>query len=159
MGGAVIGRCRIRADVKEQGLAMPDLSPILAVIGALIPLECMQAGFMQRAMLGLLLLAPMTAAMGVQVINLRMAFFSDDKPFRIRRDRPGRAVFECIRTGLCRCSGCRRHRNSGHRTTFDAVVGHRHRCVLRGGHRRGIALVSRDPRLPGTHRCFFTATS
>ncbi len=56
---------------------MPDLSPILAVIGALIPLECMQAGFMQRAMLGLLLLAPMTAAMGVQVINLRMAFFSD----------------------------------------------------------------------------------
>lgn len=56
---------------------MPDLSPVLAVIGTIFPLECMQVGFMQRAMVGLLLLAPMTAAMGVQVINLRMAFFSD----------------------------------------------------------------------------------
>ena len=32
---------------------------------------------MQQALLGLLLLAPMCAAMGVQVVNLRMAFFSD----------------------------------------------------------------------------------
>lgn len=37
----------------------------------------MKTGFMQRALVGLLLLAPMTAAMGVQVVNLRMAFFSD----------------------------------------------------------------------------------
>ncbi len=32
---------------------------------------------MQMAMAGLLLLAPMTAAMGIQVVNFRMAFFSD----------------------------------------------------------------------------------
>lgn len=32
---------------------------------------------MQQALLGLLLLAPLTAAMGVQVVNFRMAFFSD----------------------------------------------------------------------------------
>ncbi len=46
-------------------------------LGALLPFECMQSGFMQRALLGLLLLAPMTAIMGVQVVNLRMAFYSD----------------------------------------------------------------------------------
>jgi len=32
---------------------------------------------MQQALLGLVLLAPMAAAMGVQVVNFRMAFFSD----------------------------------------------------------------------------------
>ncbi|MBF0245197.1 MAG: metal ABC transporter permease [Planctomycetes bacterium] len=33
--------------------------------------------FMQRALVGLLILAPMCAAMGVQVVNFRMAFFAD----------------------------------------------------------------------------------
>jgi zinc transport system permease protein len=37
----------------------------------------MHARFMQQAMVGLLLLAPMTASMGIQVVNFRMAFFSD----------------------------------------------------------------------------------
>lgn len=37
----------------------------------------MQARFMQQALLGLILLAPMCAAMGVQVVNFGMAFFSD----------------------------------------------------------------------------------
>jgi zinc transport system permease protein len=37
----------------------------------------MQVRFMQQAMVGLLLLAPASAAMGVQVVNFRMAFFSD----------------------------------------------------------------------------------
>jgi zinc transport system permease protein len=32
---------------------------------------------MQQALVGLLLIAPLTAAMGVQVVNFRMAFFSD----------------------------------------------------------------------------------
>jgi zinc transport system permease protein len=41
------------------------------------PFECMHARFMQQAMAGLLFLAPMTAAMGIQVVNFRMAFFSD----------------------------------------------------------------------------------
>ncbi|MFH1153860.1 MAG: metal ABC transporter permease [Pseudomonadota bacterium] len=37
----------------------------------------MQARFMQKALVALVLLSPMTAAMGVQVVNFRMAFFSD----------------------------------------------------------------------------------
>jgi zinc transport system permease protein len=56
---------------------MPDLSPLYELIGKAVPLECMQARFMQQAMVALLLLAPMCAAMGVQVVNFRMAFFSD----------------------------------------------------------------------------------
>ena len=56
---------------------MIDLSHLYAIIPRLLPFECMQARFMQQALLGLLLLAPMCAAMGVQVVNFRMAFFSD----------------------------------------------------------------------------------
>ena len=55
---------------------MPDLAPILSLFG-LLPFDCLQARFMQQAMLGLVLLAPMAAVMGVQVVNMRMAFFSD----------------------------------------------------------------------------------
>jgi len=39
--------------------------------------ELFRYEYMRHALLGLLLLAPMCAAMGVQVVNLRMAFFSD----------------------------------------------------------------------------------
>jgi len=56
---------------------MTDLTGLMNIVGTLLPIESMQAGFMQRALIGLLLLAPMTAVMGVQVVNLRMAFFSD----------------------------------------------------------------------------------
>lgn len=44
---------------------MPDLAQFL------------HYAYLRNALLGLLLLAPMCAAMGVQVVNLRMAFFSD----------------------------------------------------------------------------------
>lgn len=56
---------------------MIDLSPVYELLGNLLPCDSMQARFMQQALLGLLLIAPMTAAMGVQVINFRMAFFAD----------------------------------------------------------------------------------
>lgn len=56
---------------------MIDLSPLYALIAQLLPFECMQVRFMQQAMVGLLLLAPMTAIMGIQVVNFRMAFFAD----------------------------------------------------------------------------------
>lgn len=56
---------------------MPDLTPLYDVLAWLLPFECMEMRFLQRALLGLLLLAPMTAAMGVQVVNFRMAFFAD----------------------------------------------------------------------------------
>lgn len=42
-----------------------------------LPFEGMSARFMQQALLGLLLLSPMTAMLGVHVLNFRMAFFSD----------------------------------------------------------------------------------
>lgn len=54
----------------------PDLSGIYAVIG-LLPFDCLQPRFMRQALLGLLLLSPMTAMLGIHVLNFRMAFFSD----------------------------------------------------------------------------------
>ena len=56
---------------------MIDLTGVYDLVGRCIPLECMQVRFMQQAMVALVLLAPMCAAMGVQVVNFRMAFFSD----------------------------------------------------------------------------------
>lgn len=56
---------------------MPDLSPLYTLLAQLLPFECLQARFMQQALLGLLLLAPMAAAMGLMVVNFRMAFFAD----------------------------------------------------------------------------------
>ena len=46
-------------------------------LAVLFPFDCMSFPFMRRAMLGLLLLAPLTAGTGIQVVNSRMAFFSD----------------------------------------------------------------------------------
>ena len=54
-----------------------DPSPLYDLLARLLPFDVMQARFMQQALLGLLLVAPMAAAMGVQVINFRMAFFAD----------------------------------------------------------------------------------
>lgn len=45
-------------------------------LGAL-PIDCLKHAFMQQALLGLLLLAPVSAVLGVEVIHFRMAFFSD----------------------------------------------------------------------------------
>lgn len=44
---------------------------------AKLPFEYLDTRFMQQALLGLLLLSPMTAMLGVHVLNFRMAFFSD----------------------------------------------------------------------------------
>ena len=56
---------------------MSDLTFLYTLMRYLFPFECMEALFMQQAMVGLLFLAPMTASMGIQVVNFRMAFFSD----------------------------------------------------------------------------------
>ena len=56
---------------------MPDLTPIFHFVSVVLPFECLQQEFMQQALIGLMLLAPMASAMGVQVVNFRMAFFSD----------------------------------------------------------------------------------
>ena len=49
---------------------------LCAILGKL-PLECMDFNFMQMALLAILLIAPLTAVAGVQVVNFRMAFFAD----------------------------------------------------------------------------------
>lgn len=46
-------------------------------VSYLIPLDCMEPFFMRRALLGLLLIAPLAALSGIHVVNSRMAFFSD----------------------------------------------------------------------------------
>ncbi|MDO9263382.1 MAG: metal ABC transporter permease [Desulfosalsimonadaceae bacterium] len=56
---------------------MTDLSIIYDLAARLLPFDCLQARFMQQALVGLTLLAPMAGTMGVQVVNFRMAFFSD----------------------------------------------------------------------------------
>jgi zinc transport system permease protein len=56
---------------------MLDVTWACDLVGKLLPFEVMQAKFMQQALIGLVLLAPMCAAMGVQVVSFRMAFFSD----------------------------------------------------------------------------------
>lgn len=43
----------------------------------LLPFDCLEPRFMRQALLALLLLTPMTAMLGVHVLNFRMAFFSD----------------------------------------------------------------------------------
>ena len=42
------------------------------LVAKLFPLPCMEPEFMRRAMLGLLLIAPLAALSGVQVVNSRM---------------------------------------------------------------------------------------
>jgi zinc transport system permease protein len=56
---------------------MPDLSPLYSLLAQVLPFDCLQARFMQQALAGLLLLTPMTAAMGIIVVNFRMSFFAD----------------------------------------------------------------------------------
>ncbi|WP_294557700.1 metal ABC transporter permease [uncultured Mailhella sp.] len=55
---------------------MPDLSWLFS-LASHFPLDGMDMRFMQQALVALVLLAPMTAALGVQVVHYRMAFFSD----------------------------------------------------------------------------------
>ncbi len=56
---------------------MLDLSWLYAFLAQALPLPCMQARFMQQALAALLLLAPMTAVMGIIVVNFRMAFYAE----------------------------------------------------------------------------------
>ena len=64
------------APPKPRKRPMPDLSWLFH-LASLFPLEGMDMRFMQQALVALCLLAPMTAALGVQVLHYRMAFFSD----------------------------------------------------------------------------------
>jgi len=50
---------------------------IASFVSQAFPFECMQAPFMQRALLALLLIAPLAALSGILVVNSRMSFFCD----------------------------------------------------------------------------------
>ena len=119
---------------------------LLCSFVSFIPLECMQMRFMQEAFIGILLLAPLAAAAGIQVVNFRMAFFSD---------AIGHSVFAGVAIGLLlsvsphwsmpvtallvgggimllkRCS----------RLSSDTVIGVFYSAVAAAG----LALVSRNP--------------
>ncbi len=56
---------------------MPELDFLYNLAGRALPFECMQMRFMQQALVGLLIIAPTAALMGVQVVNFRMSFFAD----------------------------------------------------------------------------------
>lgn len=63
----------------KEGINMFEniVSSVASAIAKVFPFECMDATFMQYALLALLLIAPLVAVTGVQVVNSRMAFFSD----------------------------------------------------------------------------------
>ncbi|HEX9191892.1 MAG TPA: metal ABC transporter permease [Candidatus Deferrimicrobiaceae bacterium] len=53
------------------------LSGVFGLMGHLLPFAFAEPAFMKRALLGLLLVAPAAAAIGVPLVQHRMAFFSD----------------------------------------------------------------------------------
>jgi zinc transport system permease protein len=59
-----------------EDLAAALVGPLAGLLGRL-PLPGMEFEFNQRALLAVLLVAPMCAALGVEVVTFRMAFFSD----------------------------------------------------------------------------------
>lgn len=50
---------------------------IVELIKSILPFDWLEPSFMRRALVGLLLISPACAVMGVQVVSFRMAFFSD----------------------------------------------------------------------------------
>jgi zinc transport system permease protein len=56
---------------------MEPFSSVYATLAATLPCEWAQFAFMWRAVLAILVIAPLCALMGVHVVNFRMAFFSD----------------------------------------------------------------------------------
>ena len=65
----------------SQRTAMFDIEPLYRLV-SLLPFECLQAGFMQQALTALILLAPMAATMGVQVVSFPHGLlFRCDQPF------------------------------------------------------------------------------
>lgn len=53
------------------------MDALYELIETLLPFAWLQDDFMKRALITVILIAPLCAAMGVMVVNFRMAFFSD----------------------------------------------------------------------------------
>jgi zinc transport system permease protein len=59
--------------VDQLAAAVDSLAGLLGKL----PIDALQYGFMQRATVAVLLLAPLCAVIGIQVVNFRLAFFAD----------------------------------------------------------------------------------
>ena len=122
---------------------MFDIEPLYR-LASLLPFECLQAGFMQQALTALILLAPMAATMGVQVVSFRMAFFPTHQPFRLR----GRGARpDLFHQPACRHAGFRHPRRARHHAvqrnsalSSDTIIGVFFSAVMAFG----LAVVSRD---------------
>ncbi len=53
------------------------MDPLTHLVAQIFPFSWLEPEFMRRALLGLILIAPACATMGVQVVSMRMAFYSD----------------------------------------------------------------------------------
>ena len=123
----------------------PIVSFLCDLLGK-IPCETMDYEFMRMALLGLLIIAPMAAVCGTQVVNFNMSFFSD---------AIGHSAFAGVATGLvlaispeytmpalALCVGLGimaiKHRSG---LSSDTVIGVMFSAVVAGG----LAIVSRYP--------------
>ena len=123
----------------------PVIAWICDLLGKL-PFETMDYEFMRLALLGLLIIAPMAAICGTQVVNFNMSFFSD---------AIGHSAFAGVATGLvlaispdytmpalALCVGLGimaiKHRSG---LSSDTVIGVMFSAVVAGG----LAIVSRYP--------------
>jgi len=134
---------------------MPELV-WLYQLADLLPFDCLQPVFMRRALAALILLAPLAAVMGIQVVGLRMAFFSDALSHSAFagvalglvlgvEPRLSMAVFGIV-AGLALMAVLRR-------TTLppDTVIAAVFAAILAGG----LAFISRDSNLAGQASNFF----
>lgn len=120
-----------------------------------IPAETMDYEFMRMALLGLLIIAPMAAVCGTQVVNFNMSFFSD---------AIGHSAFAGVATGLvlaispeytmpvlALCVGLGimavKHRSG---LSSDTVIGVMFSAVVAGG----LAIVSRYPEAVSNSQMF-----
>jgi zinc transport system permease protein len=124
------------------------LDATLSLIYSLVPIEMLEPRFMRLALVGLLLLAPTAATVGVHVVNHRLSFFSD---------AIGHSAFTGVALGLLFsfpphftmplfgvCVGLFiMHLQRNGKLSTDAAIG----VVFSGIVAFGLAVVSREPSL------------
>ena len=106
------------------------LAPLYEGLAASFPFEWAQFAFMWRAVLAIMVIAPLCALMGVHVVNFRMAFFSDAishstfagvalgflfglEPLGMR-GATGLLLFTLLMSGALRAPGWRRRSGRAH---------------------------------------------
>jgi zinc transport system permease protein len=122
------------------------LEAVFSAMDALLPFAFAEAGFMKRALLALMLIAPAAAAVGVPLVQFRMSFFSD---------AIGHSAFTGVALGvvlgvsptwtMAAFAACWSPvaivSGQGADRPFH---GHGHRRLLLHGHRPGVAIIIRQ---------------